>query len=189
MSLFYLLSSASVPLKADDSSCQSIEELTQQIKQMRTINEKLQNEIKEMKQQMNMNRRYPIADFESEWFPMKSHDDVMSYKQVFHELNAVPSRVKVMVKVPEEDKYGDMAGMIFEGIGGQPMDDDTQGNWQGEHGGVLFAYDKHRVKLWAPNVNNGHRNGHIIRLGDGFGPKGMLSLIIDDAKVKVLVWK
>ena len=143
----------------------------------------LQAQIEELS-----NSKYPRPDFDSGWFRMKSQDNVLCYKQVFHEFNAVPSNVKVLVKVPEEEKYGDMKGMIFEGIGAQPNDDDSKGNGHAEHGGVVFAYDKYRIKLWAPNKNNAHSNGHIIRLGDGFGPKGT-HLLTDEAQVKVLAWK
>ena len=52
---------------------------------------------------------------------------------------------------------------------------------------VLFAYDQHRIKLWAPNKNNGQANGHIIRVGDGWGPKEMPdSSTIDHADVSLL---
>ena len=173
--------------KYDETSCASKDE----IEELKRTIRKLQDQMIEMQNSnCNANILYPAPEFDSGWFQMRSQDNVFSYKQIFHEFNAVPSNVKVLVRVPNEDRYGDMKGMIFEGTGSQPNDDDTQGDAYGEHGGVLFAYDKHRIKLWTPNKNNGKANGHIIYVGDGWGPKGMPDFLkIDHADVKVLAWR
>lgn len=56
------------------------------------------------------------------------------------------------------------------------MDDDTESDSHEEHGGVVFAYDKHRIKLWAPNASNGRRNGHIM----------FLATVMDRSKVLLI---
>lgn len=129
--------------------------------------------------------RYPRPDYDSGWFPMKSQHNVLSYREVFHDLNGIPSNVKVLIRVPDKPNvHGEMSGMIFEGVGAQQNDDDTANK---NYGGVMFGYDKRRVKLWAPNKNNNHKGGAIVTIGDGWGRGDTWR--IHEADVKVLAWK
>lgn len=120
-------------------------------------------------------------DFDSGWFSMSSQAGTNSYQEITHNLGVYPSRVKVLVKAID----GPNEGFIFEGSGVQHADDD---NISQNYGGVVFAYDQTRVRLWAPSFNNTADTGSIIMISDGWGGEvnGQSSHTAD---VKVLVWR
>jgi hypothetical protein len=119
--------------------------------------------------------------FDSGWFFMSSQAGVKSYKEITHDLGDYPSRVKVLVKAID----GANEGFIFEGSGVQHEDDDRD---NGYYGGVIFAYDQTRVRIWAPSKNNSFGHGRIIAIGDGWGGE-VNSQYSQTAQVKVLVWR
>jgi hypothetical protein len=126
----------------------------------------------------------PVSDapyFDSGWFFMSSQAGTNSYKEITHDLGDYPSRVKVLVRAID----GANEGFIFEGSGVQHQDDDRD---KGDHGGVVFAYDQTRVRIWAPSKNNTSDYGRIINILDGWGGE-VNSQRSQTAQVKVLVWR
>lgn len=116
------------------------------------------------------NKRIPPADFETDWFLMKSQSGTDAYKEIFHNLESYPSQVKVLVKAID----GNNAGFIFEGLGSAQNDDDGD---KSQYGGVIFAYDENRIRLWAPDKNNESNQGRIIFIEDGWGGETNSELI------------
>nr|VFJ57036.1 MAG: Collagen triple helix repeat-containing protein [Candidatus Kentron sp. FW] len=117
-------------------------------------------------------------DYDSGWFTMQSQQGTNSFKEISHNLGVYPSRVKVLVKAID----GANNGFIFEGLGGGGDDE------QDQYGGVIFAYDQNRVRIWAPDRNNASANGYIIWVHDGWGGEKNYQYS-HTAQVKVLVWK
>jgi hypothetical protein len=124
----------------------------------------------------------PEPDFDSGWFIMQSQVGADSFKEIEHNLGDYPSTVKVLVRAID----GDNNGFIFEGMGSAQNDDDSGAN--SSYGGVIFAYDQTRVRLWAPDQNNGNDYGRIIHVFDGWGGE-INRQNSNAAEVKVLVWK
>jgi len=120
------------------------------------------------------------ADYDSGWFRMKSQDGANSYKEISHNLGVYPSQVKVLVKAFD----GENNGFIFEGSGSAQGDDDSDHNY----GGVVFAYNDNKVRLWAPDKNNANSAGSIINIFEGWGGE-VNTQSSHEADVKVLVWK
>ena len=125
--------------------------------------------------------KLPPADYDSGCFEMKSQAGVNSYKEISHNLGVYPKRVKVLVKAID----GPNQGFIFEGIGSAQEDDERDSN---SYGGVIFAYNDSRIRLWAPTKNNDYANGSIICVVDGWGG-AINSQVSHTASVKVLIWK
>lgn len=123
----------------------------------------------------------PDSDFDSGWFPMQSQQGVNSYKEISHDLGDYPSRVKVLVKAVD----GANEGFIFEGIGSAQADDDV---YEKHYGGLVFAYNQNKVRLWAPDRKNDSSKGGIISVFDGWGGEVNVQLS-HSAEVRVLVWK
>jgi len=128
--------------------------------------------------------KLPPADYDSGWFEMKSQAGVNSYKEISHNLGVYPKRVKVLVKAID----GANQGFIFEGTGSAQKDDDTVDTNPKEYGGIVFAYNENRVRLWAPDKNNDSASGSIICVTDGWGGE-VNAQQSHTASVKVLVWK
>jgi len=104
---------------------------------------------------------YATADFDSGWFLFNSQNGINSYKEVSHNLNVVPGRVKVLVQATS----GVNDGMIFHGMG-SAQNDDLSGT---SYGGVIFGYNAAIVRLWAPMKNTGSATGYIINVINGWG--------------------
>jgi len=128
--------------------------------------------------------KLPPADYDSGCFEMKSQAGVNSYKEISHNLGVYPKRVKVLVKAID----GANQGFIFEGTGSAQKDDDTVDTNPKEYGGIVFAYNENRVRLWAPDKNNDSASGSIICVTDGWGGE-VNAQQSHTASVKVLVWK
>ncbi len=125
---------------------------------------------------------FPKPEFDSGWFIMESQAGVNSFKEITHDLGVYPSHVKVLVKAID----GNNSGFIFEGTGSQGENDDETNQ---QYGGVIFAYDSTRVRIWAPDVNNGaNTTGRMISVHDGWGGEANTQAS-QTAEVKVLVWK
>ncbi len=121
------------------------------------------------------------ADYDSGWVSMSSQVGAASFKEFTHGLGAYPSRVKVLVQAID----GNNNGFIFEGMGAAQSNDDAGLD---EYGGVIFAYDETRVRLWAPDQNNGEAAGRILNVKDGWGGE-VNSQASQTANVRVLVWQ
>lgn len=140
--------------------------------------ESIKNEARAM---FSDDTKFPTPDFDSDWFFMSSQAGINSYVEILHDLGAYPSRVKVLLRAID----GNNKGFIFEGSGSAQNDDDTSNK---NYGGVVFAYDQTRVRLWAPDENNNYGHGGIINISDGWGGE-VNSQTSHTAEVKVLVWK
>lgn len=119
----------------------------------------------------------PTPDYDSGWFLMTANIDQASGKEVTHGLGSRPARVKVMTQAID----GNNDGYIFEGIGSAQSDDD-----HGEFGGLVFAYDDSRVRLFAPDKSN-NREGYIINVGDGWAGDHLYQRA-QKALVRVFAW-
>ena len=76
------------------------------------------------------------------------------------------------------------AGFVFEGMGNAQTDD-----LNGAYGGVVFGYDRTRVRIWAPDRNDDkYTNGHIISIIDGWGGEVSVQQS-QSASIKVLAWQ
>lgn len=125
--------------------------------------------------------RLPEPDYDSGWFTMNSQAGTASFQEVVHNLGDYPSQVKVLVRAVD----GPNEGFIFEGMGAAQNDDDTGAK---NHGGLVFAYNQERVRLWAPDVNNNESTGRIINVLDGWGGE-IFAQGSNEAEVRVLAWK
>ena len=86
--------------------------------------------------------------------------------------------VRVFVKVPAGHKN---AGFVFEAGGISTFDDDVS-----SFGGLIFGYDRTKIRILVPKKNNGTNKGYIIPLGSGWGNNGSTSENISEADVRVI---
>ena len=112
---------------------------------------------------------------------MSSQNGAASYRELTHGIGNYPSRVLVLVRAID----GNNSGFIFHGIGSSQQDDDT-GN--AHHGGVVYAYDQTRVRLWVPDANNSDNSGAIINVNDGWGEETNVQTS-HTAQIRVLCWE
>jgi hypothetical protein len=121
---------------------------------------------------------YP-PNYDSGWFRMSSQAGNASYKELTHNLNQYPTHVKVLTKAID----GNNQGFIFEGMGAAQSDDDGA-----NYGGIIFAYNASKIRLWAPTINNNTSSGYIINVTDGWGNENN-NQYSHTADVRVLAWK
>ena len=120
--------------------------------------------------------------FESKWVSISSQSGSSSFKEITHNLGVYPSLVRVLVRARNPNNVG----YYFEGFGAQPGDDELD-----DYGGLIFAYDTKRVRIWVPDVNNAKKNGRILPLYDGWGGEVKVQQhqsTRDTADVKVQAW-
>lgn len=98
-----------------------------------------------------------------------------AFAEVNHNFGIIPFHVRVYAF----SKDGDNANYLFEGVGS--CQNDGQGSVG--FGGILFAYNKSTVRLWAPT-----KMGRVIFVGEGWGGN-MNSQSSTEAFVTVHVWK
>ena len=72
--------------------------------------------------------------YDSGWFTFKSSEGTESFKELTHNLDILPARMRVDVRVQAVD--GDNEGYIFAGMG-SAMQSDSRANTF--FGGVVFA--------------------------------------------------
>ena len=106
------------------------------------------------------NTRVRSPFYESDWFIISSQAGTASFKEIRHNLGVYPSVVRVLGRARERDN----TGYYFEGFGAMPGDDEMN-----EYGGLIFAYDQNRVRIWVPDANNGSPHGRTLPLYDGWG--------------------
>ena len=123
---------------------------------------------------------YP-PDYDSGWFNMSSQAGANSYRELTHNLNQYPAHVKVLTRAVD----GNNNGYIFEAMGGAQTDDDES---SGSYGGLIFAYNLTKVRLWAPTFSNNTSYGRIINVQDGWGNE-INSQDSNNAQVRVLAWR
>ena len=127
------------------------------------------------------NLAWATADYDSGFQIMSSQNGAASYRELTHGIGNYPSRVLVLVRAID----GNNSGFIFHGIGSSQQDDDT-GN--AHHGGVVYAYDQTRVRLWVPDANNSDNSGAIINVNDGWGEETNVQTS-HTAQIRVLCWE
>lgn len=93
----------------------------------------------------------------SEWIPMRSQENNLSYHVWNHNLNDLPVRVDVQVK----PQTGTDTDYVFPGIAAAQRDD----SMALPYGGIVYKYNKDSVMLFAPNKHLGKPSGHAIYTG------------------------
>lgn len=106
--------------------------------------------------------KFPVPTFKTEWKYMRSQGS-HSFLEVEHLTNSLPSLVIVQGQIGN-------TGLVFEGTGAAMS---TDNNSKG-YGGILFAYDENRVRVWLPKRHRGSINGHSILVKKGWGNDQML---------------
>ncbi len=108
--------------------------------------------------------KFPVPTFMTEWESMISQGPSdQTFLEIDHMMNRLPALVIVQGRMGNK-------GLIFEATGAAMS---TDSNPRG-YGGILFAYDKNRVRIWLPKRYKGHRNGYSILVKNGWGDKQML---------------
>ena len=128
--------------------------------------------------QTSRNHRVPQADYDSGWFTMTSQSNSLSKVDKSHNFGYYPSQVKVLVKGTE----GTYNGWIFEAGGLSTKDDDND-----SYGGVIYAYNTQKVRVFLPKKSNGTTHGHAIFLADGWAEGE--SYQSHNVQVRVLCWQ
>ena len=128
--------------------------------------------------QTSRNHRVPQADYDSGWFTMTSQSNSLSKVDKSHNFGYYPSQVKVLVKGTE----GAYNGWIFEAGGLSTKDDDND-----SYGGVIYAYNQNKVRVFLPKKSNGTTHGHAIFLADGWAEGE--SYQSHNVQVRVLCWQ
>ena len=127
--------------------------------------------------QTSRDHRVPEADYDSGWFDMQSNSGTLSKVDKSHNFGFYPSQVKVLVK----GTAGTYDGWIFD-AGSLSTSDDDGGNY----GGVIYAYNTQKVRVFLPKKNNNNQ-GYAIFISDGWAEGE--DYYSHNVKVRVLCWK
>ena len=121
-----------------------------------------------------------LPDFDSGWFPLASQQNSASYIWRRHVLGVVPTRVKVLARVPD----GANRNFVFEAAGSAQCD---RTKWQSRTGGLVMAYSAREFRIWAPTSNPYGVNGYSVFAGEGWGGNSQpqYSTHVD---VRILAW-
>ena len=111
-----------------------------------------------------LNLRAQRKLYESGWFEFRSGQGVDSYRQLTHNLNVDPARMRVDVLLKAVD--GGNEGFTFLGMGAAQQSDSRINSF---YGGLVFGYDYNSVRIWAPSINDGASGGNLINIGHGWG--------------------
>lgn len=122
----------------------------------------------------------PAPSFQTDWFDFSGQRDHISFKEIFHDQNRLPSVVTVQLRAVN----GKNIGYVFEAQGAAQSDDDGSN----EYGGVIFAYDKNRVRIWAPSKNDESKRGYPLLVKRGWGYGSNLQAGSDKVEVRVIVY-
>jgi hypothetical protein len=108
--------------------------------------------------------KFPVPAFKTEWkFMISQGLSDQTFLEINHLMNTMPALVIVQGRIGNK-------GLIFEATGAA-MSTDTNTR---RYGGILFAYDKNRVRIWLPKQHKGHRSGYSILVKSGWGDEQML---------------
>ena len=108
---------------------------------------------------------------------MQSNSGTLSKVDKSHNFGFYPAQVKVLVKGTQ----GTYNGWIFD-AGSLSTSDDDGGNY----GGVIYAYNTQKVRVFLPKKNN-DQQGYAIFLSDGWAEGE--NYTSHNVKVRVLCWK
>eukprot|EP00118_Oscarella_pearsei_P010807 m.68468 g.68468 ORF g.68468 m.68468 type:complete len:2350 (+) comp35521_c0_seq7:24-7073(+) len=122
---------------------------------------------------------FQAPDFRTS-FTMASQAGKASFREIVHGLGVVPFLVRVYAR-PED---GNNKGFAFEAVGSAQTDDDGKSHY----GGIVYAFDKTRIRLWAPTKNDGTDKGRIVWIGAGWAGDAN-SQDSQTATVVVEAWK
>jgi hypothetical protein len=132
-------------------------------------------------------RGFAEPDWQSPWSQMASRQGTNSYQEFTwcspaSQCRTPPERVNVVMR---PSNMPDHAAITFDGMGAGTCDDDAA---CGDYGGLVFAYDNTRIRVWLPDRNNGRSNGRAIMITDGWGGNRR-DISQDQVRVKARVWK
>ena len=123
---------------------------------------------------------FTVPDFTTS-FKLRSNNGSDSFREVQTGHNQMPFHVRVYAKVLN----GVNAGFCFEGVGSAQV---SARKTSSHLRGIVFAYDKSRVRIWAPSVyKETGANGRIVCVSQGWGGE-RYSQACDEALVVVEVW-
>ena len=122
----------------------------------------------------------PTPTFQQDWFDFKGQRDQNSFKEIFHGENRLPALVLVQLRAVN----GRNIGYVFEAQGAAQSDDDG-GN---EYGGVVFAYDENRVRIWAPSRHDESKKGYPLLVKSGWGYGSNLQAGSVEVQVRVVIY-
>ena len=123
---------------------------------------------------------FTVPDFRTS-FILRSNNGSDSFREVQTGHNQMPFNVRVYAKVLN----GDNVGFCFEGVGSAQV---SARKTSYPLGGIIFAYDKSRVRIWAPSVYRGKgANGRIVFVSQGWGDERYRQTC-SEALVVVEVW-
>ncbi|XP_048577652.1 uncharacterized protein LOC5509903 isoform X2 [Nematostella vectensis] len=124
--------------------------------------------------------QFPVPAFQSNWTRLKSQLDGFSFKEISHNLGQLPENVVVQVKT--------LSGMnvhsIFLGQGSVQSDDNNTNGY----GGVTYAYNENKIRMWMPSRNDGSKLGYMVLVNRGWGDGLFLEKGVNQALVRVLVY-
>lgn len=104
------------------------------------------------------------TQYDSGWVQFSSQAGTSSYREFAHSACTSSAADAIDVNVMVRST-GANNGYIFSGAGMAPGDDDSRL----APSGVVFAYNRDRVRIWAPDRNNDRDSGRIFRVNDHFG--------------------
>ncbi|KXJ23721.1 uncharacterized protein LOC110249945 [Exaiptasia diaphana] len=118
---------------------------------------------------------FPLPSYQTDWFSIQAQT-VNSFKTIKHNLNMVPSYVLVQTRPLTGMNYH----FVFEAQGSVQSDDNSN-----DYGGIIFAYDKDHIRLWAPSKNDGTKKGYGVLVKKGWGDDKFLQS--GDTKIEVRI--
>ena len=122
----------------------------------------------------------PTPTFQTDWSNFNGQRDHNSFKEIVHGENMLPALVLVQLRAVN----GKNIGYVFEAQGATQSDDDGTN----EYGGVVFAYDENRVRIWAPSKHDGSKKGYPLLVKSGWGYDSNLQAGSDNVQIRVVVY-
>ncbi|XP_046841987.1 uncharacterized protein LOC124436103 [Xenia sp. Carnegie-2017] len=126
------------------------------------------------------NAAFADPDF-SHSFVLRSNNVSDSFREILTGRNQMPFHIRVHSKVLS----GVNAGFFFEAVGAIQVSAEPENH---PFGGLVFAYDRRRVRIWAPSLfEETGSNGQIIVVGKDWGGQSY-SQTYEKALVVVHIW-
>ena len=122
----------------------------------------------------------PAPTFQKDWFSFNGQRDHHSFTEIKHGINMLPSLVIVQIRALN----GMNVGYVFEAQGATQSDDDGSN----EYGGVIFAYDENKIRIWAPSKHDESKKGYPILVKNGWGRGSNLQAGRDNVKIRVVLY-
>ena len=122
----------------------------------------------------------PTPTFQTDWFDFSGQRDHSSFREIAHGENRLPALVIVQLRAVN----GKNIGYVFEAQGATQSDDDGSS----EYGGVVFAYDENRVRIWAPSKHDESKKGYPLLVKSGWGYGSNLQSGSDKVQIRVLLY-